>query len=501
MNVENYFSMIQQASENIGNGIAAIQSFCEEFTSFSDGHTFELDRTISGRDISVADVIAIAELVVAYFDSIGEQSDLHLLSRGRVDTLLNQSSNFKVKAEQVQQHVRQVSQQNAGIQSFNYDNFHLAGKNGNKVDVRNVFHQLVDSIYTLFDQVIPIIPFMFPEKGENYTATISSLSGAIARIEKTYSELRASKKRAQDIENRLGDIQKNVEESANETGRFQQETANDRKTASEYLAEITTKTSDVEAVHAKSQELKATIDAYQDNFNKFQKQLDDREKTFVAGTQNLTELISDFEAQRESIESLIKQSEDMLSSATTTGLAVNFHTLMTDTSKDMKGARKMFYWGIAFLFVSSLPLLAFIIFPVIAPFLQDSYPHLVDFSKQFGANSQQTGWQYLGQVIARLVILVPAAWFVSFSAIRHSSLFRLREHYAYKYSMAASVDGFKKQASDYEQEIAALVLEQLAFNPADKLLPSKDIAESKSPNPISQFLLEKIKSRFDKENS
>lgn len=63
--------------------------------------------------------------------------------------------------------------------------------------------------------------------------------------------------------------------------------------------------------------------------------------------------------------------------------------------------------------------------------------------------------------------------------------------------MAVSVEGFKKEAQDYEQEIAVLVLEQLAFNPADKLATSKDGQECKSPNPIMQFVLDKIKQKTE----
>lgn len=62
--------------------------------------------------------------------------------------------------------------------------------------------------------------------------------------------------------------------------------------------------------------------------------------------------------------------------------------------------------------------------------------------------------------------------------------------------MAVSVEGFKKQAAGYEDEIAALVLEQLAFNPADKLIPSKDMAEGKVPHPILNFLMAKIEKRL-----
>jgi hypothetical protein len=65
--------------------------------------------------------------------------------------------------------------------------------------------------------------------------------------------------------------------------------------------------------------------------------------------------------------------------------------------------------------------------------------------------------------------------------------------------MAVSVEGFQKQAKGYESEIAALVLEQLAFNPADKLTPSKDISEGKVPHPLLNILVDKFRNRLSKD--
>src|SRR5690606_5370776 len=186
----------------------------------------------------------------------------------------------------------------------------------------------------------------------------------------------------------------------------------------------------------------------------------------------------------------------MLSSATVAGLASNFSTMMGKLTSELKWARIAFYIGIAFLTLSALPLLAFVIMPLAAPILQSMFPDLTFAASDFVPDPVNNGWQYLGQVLARIAVLLPAAWFVSFAAIRHSSLFRLREHYAYKYSMAVAVEGFKQQSPRYEQEIAALVLEQLAFNPADKLIPSKDIREGKAPG-IAGYLLDRIRARVE----
>jgi hypothetical protein len=63
--------------------------------------------------------------------------------------------------------------------------------------------------------------------------------------------------------------------------------------------------------------------------------------------------------------------------------------------------------------------------------------------------------------------------------------------------MAVSVEGFKKEAQNYEQEIAAMVLEQLAFTPADKLASVKESKECKPPNFLMRFFIDKIRGRLE----
>ena len=113
------------------------------------------------------------------------------------------------------------------------------------------------------------------------------------------------------------------------------------------------------------------------------------------------------------------------------------------------------------------------------------------------AGTEKSGWQYVGQVIARFVILLPGIWLVTFATGRYNSLFRLREHYSYKYSMAVAVDGFKKQAPGHEDLVAALVFEQLAFNPADKLGKQSASEANDEPSPISRLLMNYLRKKND----
>lgn len=91
---------------------------------------------------------------------------------------------------------------------------------------------------------------------------------------------------------------------------------------------------------------------------------------------------------------------------------------------------------------------------------------------------------------ALFLLMVPAAWLTRFSAARHHQLFQLKEHYQYKYTLAMAVDGFKKQAPDHADAIAAETFNRLLFNPADRL-DGKGGGDD-HPSPLMNWLMNKF---------
>lgn len=95
----------------------------------------------------------------------------------------------------------------------------------------------------------------------------------------------------------------------------------------------------------------------------------------------------------------------------------------------------------------------------------------------------------------RALLLLPAAWFAKFAATRHAALFRLKEHYAYKYSVASSVEGFKKQAEQFKDGIAAATFFELTFNPAERMEAKGH--EERHPNPVMEWFMKKLGATYD----
>lgn len=344
-----------------------------------------------------------------------------------------------------------------GLQTFDYSNFHARTINGNNHNMEGHFQALHNACETLLQRFFEGLYILKPRASYSFQAAANAMSSVIDDANDNLAALKKSLKQVTISEDSLSAKDEQASSHLEEIKRLKTDGDSDRKTISEYLSQATQEKTSIHAISEEASKLQTTVKGYQERFDEFQHQLEDREETFTSGTKNLEHLISSFEEQRTDVAALIERSGKMLSSATVAGLASNFSTMMDKLTSELRWARVAFYIGIAFLTLSAFPLLAFVIMPLAVPIIQSMFPDLTFAASDFAPNPIDNGWQYLGQVLARIAILLPAAWFVSFTAIRHSSLFRLREHYAYK------------------------LLEQLAFNPADKLIPSKEIREGKVP--------------------
>ena len=182
------------------------------------------------------------------------------------------------------------------------------------------------------------------------------------------------------------------------------------------------------------------------------------------------------------IRNIEEQSKQMLSGATIAGLAGEYGKIKDDLSKRLGGAQWAFYLSLVFLALSTIPLLV-VLFQSGAPIQSHENPNI---------------WHLLSDILVRMVLIIPAAWLCKFSSARHAALFKLKEDYAYKYSVAASVEGFKKQAEKFSDEIAFATFKELCFNPADKM--AKEKLDADCPQPVLQKFLHILENKLTKED-
>ena len=172
-----------------------------------------------------------------------------------------------------------------------------------------------------------------------------------------------------------------------------------------------------------------------------------------------TSLHSDLTEKDEQVGDLIQRAEEMLKGATNAGLASTFNRTLAELDGKLKWAQGVFYFSILSLFVSALPLALYLFDPQTVKDSGGTKGVWGNLALSFSGDLS------LSNTIALFLLLVPAVWLTKFSAARHHQLFQLKEHYQYKYSLAMAVDGFKKQAPEHADAIAAETFNRLYLIP------------------------------------
>ncbi|MER9392207.1 MULTISPECIES: hypothetical protein [unclassified Mesorhizobium] len=456
-----------------------------------EGQHFDFSQPIHGTLDTYSDVQARLLICAEMVDDLLKSQASPIIPSSIANRIETSIVSFKDAAAALERRLVEIESSYGGLGRLEYSSFVAATKSGQQMPLTSEFQNLSSKSDELLSYLLSIAPLIRTRAGYRFGVAAKALSGLIEEGNRALAGAKASLASNRASAEKLSALQVEASESSATIQRLRTESDSDRTTIAGYLAKVTENAASVETVLDKGTDLETTIDASQDKLSTFEKQLSERDRQFKEGEKRLYELIESVVEKDTEIARIIARSEEMLSSATVAGLASNFDNMRVKLTKELTNAGIAFYIAIGFLFISAIPLIALIVVPTAKPFIELYWPqiHIVD------AAAPGSEWQYLGQVLGRVLILVPAAWLVSFTAIRYSSLFRLREHYAYKYSMAVSVEGFQKQAPDYQQEIAAMVLEQLAFNPADKLVPSKEMKEGKAPLFLG-ILLERLKLRL-----
>ncbi|RKQ73739.1 hypothetical protein [Oceanibaculum indicum] len=482
-------------AENLSTAAANLLNILSTFYD-TNKIPFDIKSTICSTDSSTSQVISRIHATVGIITEFNHSTRADLVPLYILTNLQSAIEDTKNSIINLCKKIEHLKKSEGGLRSFNYSNFQAQTNNGNMHNLEENFRSIYNSCETLLIKFFECLHILKPRSAYSFQAAASALSSIIDDANEKLTSLKKSLNQISISENNLVSKEEESAKHLEEIKRLKNDSDNDRKTIADYLAQSTQGKTSIQAILEDASKLQSTVNSYQEKFNIFEKKMNDREHQFAVGSADLAALIQLFESQKSEISNIINKSNKMLKSATVAGLASNFMTIKDQLTDELSKARLAFYVGIFFLTISALPLFAFVLMPILQPVIRSIFPETAFEFSNYAPNSSENAWQYLGQVLARITILLPAAWFVSFATIRHSSLFRLREHYSYKYSMAVAVEGFKQQAPIYEQEIAALVLEQLAFNPADKLNQSKDKNDINAPG-ISGFLLKKIRSKID----
>ncbi len=312
---------------------------------------------------------------------------------------------------------------------------------------------------------------------------VEIFAGLVADAEKSLSGAAEAQKEVEEVRDKSNKLLEETEALKGQASSTATAIADVAAAASQQKASVDANAAEVEQKLARVREVSKDADTLQQRVTAFSAQFD----AFEAAMKARLEQFSEFEAatkvakaanedREKTIQGLIDRADTMIRGATTAGLSLSLDTAKQDYEARLKEAEKYFMYSVFALLVCSLPIAAQLI-P--GPWQAWMLP------VQTGAAESASPWL---AAIGKLILMLPATWATAFFANNYAELFHLSREYAHKAALARAIDGFKREAPAYEQEIVGSVFMEIQDNPRSRKAP-----EAATPqNPITKKFLETV---------
>ena len=473
---------LEAIKENAGQ-LRQVQANCiERLQALEDenGEKFDFTKPIPEVEQSMGDISTRVLGLIGLVTGFSSEEDLTLVPNNLAGGLHSHFSQLTKHHQGLKEQLDGLDS-DGGVGNLDKNGFSVHSKNGQTdLQLQTIFLNIQNSVESALRFYYPLATILKGTALHDFSAAFREFSKQFSEVQKTQANLSQLVADQEKSQKQIQSLREHADVLKEELDRLKTEGEKDRKTITEYTEESTQKVTAIRATNEQAEQLQAAVQNYQSTFEVFQKELEKREMVFKTGREQQENLINELDQIKKDTKVLTEQAEGMLTGATVAGLAGSFGELRDKLENELKWARWNFYGAVVLLFLSVSPLLVYVL-------------------PWFGSMSETTGEadpiKFFGQILIRVLLLLPAGWFTKFAAARHAALFRLKENYAYKYSVASSVDGFKKQAEPFKDAIAAATFFELTFNPADRM-ESKG-HEERHPNPVMEWLMKKLGTTYD----
>ncbi len=476
---KNILEIISEKAEKLGHLRANCTGRLQALAG-KNGEKLNFTKPIPEIEEGIGDIDTRVLGLIGLVTGLNGEVNLGLVPKSLVNGLASQFSKLTERYQNLKNELDGLDS-DGGIGNLDQNDFAIQSQNGQiNLQLREFFQPIQDSVESALASYYRLASILRGTSFYDFSEAFRELSRQLSEAQKTQANLSKLVADEEKAQKQIQSLRKQADILKEELDRLKVEGEKDRKTITEYAEESTQKVTAIRATNEQAEQVQAAVQNYQSDFNVFQKELEKRETTFKTGKEQQENLIKELKQTKAEIEEHKEQAEKMLAGATVAGLAGSFAAIRDKLEKELEGARRIFYLAVFLLFLSVLPLFVYI---------------LPGVEWMSGKKEEVNSLELVGQIIIRALLLLPAAWFAKFAAARHAALFRLKENYAYKYSVASSVDGFKKQAEPFKDAIAAATFFELTFNPADRM-ESKG-HEERHPNPAMEWLMKKLGATYD----
>lgn len=447
----------------IGANANATQNTLTELLKLTASWDLSADELKSSLGVSFADLVGRSEAILALARPLSatEVDKLTLVPAASLKAFGDNLGAINGTLETIQQTLTNFASW-GGIARIEGDGTIFASNN-QSFPFRVLLDQWLTQQDATLSGYVPIGAALRPRSVATFSAATRALQDTLKTSGATLTKVNEN---LADIEAKIAAVAISAEatsENQAETERLRRVSEEDRKTIEEYRGEAATAKAVIDEVRSEAAALKASVTEYQQEFDAFEKALEKRQTTLREGNEKLAALTAELKAQQQAVAELAGKAEQMLGGATIAGLSSAYDTKQGSVDEQLKSARSSYYASIAFLIVSIfIALNLFSFWGFLRPL--PAFPAL-----KTEASVAATAVQILAGLGTRLLIILPALLLAGFATHRHAMLFRLREEYNHKYAIAASVHGFKQQAPQYQEAIAAAVFQELLQNPTSSM--------------------------------
>lgn len=469
--------------------LTAWNSFVENLASIegSKGEIFDLEKPIPNLTppITIKQLEAKLTGSITLTDSLSKIESLELVPDTTINELTNRATAVRAAVEKLLTHLNAFEKDNPAA-SLDSSAMTAANEKGQQINLPPVFIELYPAVQALLIVLYQMRAIGGLSEEGGFGLHLSQLDAARSAQRRAYGELNrlrravsTSRQQLDALVSQAKTLSKEIDSAKTKASDDVQKTEEGKTKAEALIAAVT-------AINGTAEKLKGDVSAYQESFNKFQAQLDERSADFVKGKEQQERLLSDVAATQKEIQRLLDRSRQVLGEATVAGLSESFAREMKAAGRQLFRTQLLYFFSIALLlFSAGVVLNGF-------PWLEErGWVRLVRWEPPVGADAF-THWLFqFGNLTAKLIFVAPALLLLAFAARRYSEVFRLKSQYTHKYTVAASLTGFKVEAPIYAEAITAAAFKELLSNPGEGIQKSRE-GSKKEGNSVLQNVLEPV---------
>ena len=371
---------------------------------------------------------------------------------------VRQLGELRARTNEITQNVRHLFEHtkkvlaDGGLKATSWSNVEIGNPQGNLNE--SFANRFLNPIFEATEGLIPLSNSLSLLAAPD-APSFSMLIERIARTNKTAAEeidrLQKTRTQAEQVLANVMELTKKAEASTSAAVTSEASVKKIRDELAKLEGETRAKKSEADTTISAAASLKAQVDEYAAQFTSFKATLDERNTSWTKGKSDLDDLIGSLKRENDAIQEVVERAKSMLATATNAGLTAAQEDRYGKLNTELGNAERATYIAFALLFLSLSPLAAFVI---------------ANWNKMIPVGG---GWDYAVNILVRSILLAPALLFVGFTTAQYRRLFRLKHEYGFRASLAGAVEGFKTQAPEHGEDIAAVAFYQLGRNPAEAI--------------------------------